>query len=67
MKKFWRILKKILTIATMLSFAALFVVVLTSAIQKQNQLACKNLQVKIDYDSGLAFLNETEIKDRIIF
>ena len=67
MKKFWRILKKILTIAAVLSFAALFVVVLTSAIQKQNQLTCKNLQVKIDYDSGLAFLNETEIKERINF
>ena len=67
MKKFWRILKKILTIAAVLSFAALFVVVLTSAIQKQNQLTCKNLQVKIDYDSGLAFLNESEIKERINF
>ena len=67
MKKFWRILKKILTIAAVLSFAVLFVVVLTSAVQKQNQLTCKNLQVKIDYDSGLAFLNETEIKERINF
>lgn len=65
MKKFWRILKKILTIAAVLSCTALFVVVLTSAIQKQNQLTCKNLQVKIDYESGLAFLNETEIKERI--
>ncbi len=65
MKKFWRILKKILTIAAVLSCAALFVVVLTSAIQKQNQLICKNLQVKIDYDSGLAFLNEAEIKERV--
>ncbi len=65
MKKFWRILKKILTIAAVLSCTALFVVVLTSAIQKQNQLTCKNLTVKIDYDSGLAFLNETEIKERI--
>ncbi len=67
MKKIWRILKKILTIVTVLSFAALFVVVLTSAIQKQNQLTCKNLEVKIDYDSGLAFLTENEIKDRINF
>lgn len=65
MKKFWRILKKILTIAAVLSCAALFVVVLTSAVQKQNQLTCRNLQVKIDYDSGLAFLNESEIKERI--
>lgn len=65
MKKFWRILKKILTITAVLSCAALFVVVLTSAVQKQNQLTCKNLQVKIDYDSGLAFLSEQEIKDHL--
>ncbi|HLP20912.1 MAG TPA: hypothetical protein VK174_11455 [Chitinophagales bacterium] len=65
MKKFWRILKKLLTIAAVLSGAALFVVVLTSAIQKQNELTCKSLQVKIDYDSGLAFLNEKEIVERV--
>ena len=65
MKKFWRILKKLLTIAAVLSGAALFVVVLTSAIQKQDQLTCKSLHVKIDYDSGLAFLTEKEITDRI--
>jgi cell division protein FtsQ len=65
MKKFWRILKKILTIVSVLSYAALFIVVLTSAIQKQHQLTCKKLQVKIDYDSGIAFLSEAEIKQRI--
>jgi cell division protein FtsQ len=65
MKKFWRILKKILTIASVLFFATLFVVVLTSAIQKQNQLTCKQVQVKIDYDSGVSFLNENGIKDDI--
>ena len=65
MKKFWRIMKKVLLVATVLSAAALFVVVLTSAIKKQNQLVCRNIQVKIDYDSGLAFLNEAEIKDKI--
>lgn len=67
MKKFWRILKKIITIAFTLSCAALFVVVLTSAVEKQNQLVCKNLKVKIDYDSGLAFVNEEEITERINF
>ena len=52
-------------VAGVLSAAALFIVVLTSAIKKQNQLVCRNIQVKIDYDSGLAFLNEAEIKDKI--
>jgi len=58
-------MKKLLLVATVLSAAVLFVIVLTSAIKKQNQLVCRNIQVKIDYDSGLAFLNEAEIKDKI--
>jgi cell division protein FtsQ len=67
MKKFWRILKKVLTITAVLSCAALFIIVLTSAIQKQKQLTCNNVEVKIDYDSGLAFLSEGEIKDHLNF
>jgi cell division protein FtsQ len=55
----------VLLVATVLSAAVLFVIVLTSAIKKQNQLVCRNIQVKIDYDSGLAFLTEAEIKDKI--
>lgn len=65
MKKFWRILKKVLIATAVLSGAALFVVVLTSAIKHKNELVCKNIQVRIDYDSGLAFLNESEIKSRV--
>jgi cell division protein FtsQ len=65
MKKFWRILKKVLLVSAMLSAAGLFVIVLTSAIQKQKMLVCRNIQVKIDYDSGIAFLSENEIKDKI--
>lgn len=67
MQKFWRILKKVTIILSVLSCAALFVIVLTSAMQKQKLLLCKNLTVKIDYESGLAFLSEKEIKDRINF
>ena len=58
-------MKKLLVVATVLSAAVLFVIVLTSAIKKQNQLVCRNIQVKIDYDSGLAFLTGNEIKDKI--
>lgn len=65
MKKFWRILRKVLLVASMLSVAALFVIVLTSAIQRQHQLVCRSIQVKVDYDSGLAFLSENEIKDKV--
>ncbi len=59
------IMKKLLLVASVLSAAVLFVIVLTSAIKKQNQLVCRNIQVKIDYDSGLAFLTGNEIKDKI--
>ena len=65
MQKFWRIMKKVLLVASVLSATALFIVVLTSAIKRQNQLVCRNIQVKIDYDSGLAFLTEAEIKEKI--
>ena len=58
-------MKKVLLAASVLSAATLFVIVLTSAIKKQNQLVCRNIQVKIDYDSGLAFLTEAEIKDKV--
>ena len=60
-------MKKVLLAASVLSAATLFVIVLTSAIKKQNQLVCRNIQVKIDYDSGLAFLTEAEIKDKVNF
>lgn len=65
MQKFWRILRKIFTIAGILAGIALFVVVLTSAVQKQQQLTCKNVQVKIDYESGLALINEEEVLQRL--
>ncbi len=58
-------MKKVLLAASVLSAATLFVIVLTSAIKKQNQLVCRNIHVKIDYDSGLAFLTEAEIKDKV--
>ncbi|MDB5282827.1 MAG: hypothetical protein JWO06_1902 [Bacteroidota bacterium] len=52
-------------VAGILSVATLFVIILTSAIKKHNQLVCKNVQVNIDYDSGLNFLGEGEIKDKL--
>jgi len=65
MKKFWRILKKVLMLLAVVASTVLFIVVLTSAIKHQHQLVCKNVQVNIDYDSGIAFLNEAEIKDKV--
>ena len=58
-------MKKVLLLAALLSVTALFVIILTSAIKKQKQLVCKSVQVKIDYDSGLNFLSEGEIKDKL--
>ena len=65
MKKFWRILLKVLIVSFGLCCAALFIVVLTSAIHKQKSLVCRSIQVKIDYDAGFAFLAENEIKSKI--
>ena len=67
MKKVWRILRKILTIGFTLSCACLFIVVLTSAVQKQQELTCQGVKVKIDYESGLAFINEAEVTERLNF
>jgi cell division protein FtsQ len=67
MTKFWRILKKVLKVAAGLTAGVLFIVVLGSAIKKQNLLVCRNVEVKIDYDSGLAFLRESDIKDKVNF
>ncbi len=65
MKKFRNILRKVLLMLSALSVSALFIIVLTSAVRKQNELTCKNLIVKVDYKSGLAFLSENEVKTSI--
>lgn len=65
MKRFWYILRKVLTITAALSCAVLFVLVLTSAIQKKAQLKCNQLIVHIDYDSGMSFLKEQEVTERL--
>lgn len=49
----------------MLAIVVLFIVTLTSAMQKQDEIVCRNIQVQIDYDSGISFLNEDEIKNRV--
>jgi cell division protein FtsQ len=67
MTKFWRILKKILLAGASVTAAVLFIIVLASAIKKQNSLVCHDLQVKIDYDSGLAFLHESDMKEKVNF
>lgn len=48
-----------------LSCVALLVVVLTSAVKTQHRLTCKKISAHIDYDSGLAFLAESEIIQRV--
>ncbi|MFN8288013.1 MAG: hypothetical protein U0V74_14750 [Chitinophagales bacterium] len=65
MKKFWRILKKVLLITAVLSATTLFVVVLTAAVQKNESLKCKELVVKVDEESGISFITNAEIAERI--
>lgn len=62
MKKFWRILKKLLMVAGIMACAGLFITVLTSAIKKQNNLVCRNVQVSVDDITGITFLTPDDVK-----
>jgi cell division protein FtsQ len=64
----WKImLKKVLLITAALAGVSAFVVLITSAMQKQNKLQCTGANVRIDYESGLSFVNEKEVVERIQF
>lgn len=67
MKKFWHIAKKVLLLSAVVVCLTLFTITLTSAINASNEIKCKGIKVNIDFDSGLAFVNEKEIIDRITF
>lgn len=67
MQKVWRITRKIFTILLVTSVVGLFIVSLTSASVWRKELRCTGIHVDIDYDSGLAFLSEKEIIDRLNF
>jgi len=65
MKKFWNILKKVLLILSGLAVVVLFVFVLTSSVQHQNQLVCNAIQVNIDYEKGVSFLMDSDVKQKM--
>jgi cell division protein FtsQ len=65
MKKFWNIFKKVMLVLSVTAFVVLFVFTLTSAVRQQKNLVCSSIQVKIDYESGMSFLNTDEIVSRI--
>lgn len=64
----WKIiLKKVFLFTAASAGVCAVVVLLISAIQKQNQLQCKGANVRIDFESGLSFINEKEVIDQIQF
>jgi cell division protein FtsQ len=65
MKKFWNIMKKVLLVLSALTVITFFIIGLTSAIKKQEQLVCNSIQVKVDYDAGVSFIKEEEITEKI--
>lgn len=65
MKKFLRILKKILILTSILSGVVLFVVVLSSAAAKKKSLEVKDLEVHVDYNSGISFIDDKDIATQL--
>ena len=62
----WKIiLKKVLLITASVVGIGAFIVLVTSAVQKQQTLVCSGVDVRIDYESGLSFLSEKEVVDNI--
>jgi cell division protein FtsQ len=64
-KKFLRILKKILILTSILSGVVLFVVVLSSAAEKKKSLTVKSLAVHVDYESGINFIDDKGITEQL--
>jgi len=64
-KKFLRILKKILILTSILSGVVLFVVVLSSAAEKKKSLTVKSLAVHVDYESGINFIDDKDITEQL--
>ncbi len=67
MQNFWGIVKKVLIVSGTLTAVSLFIVLLISADARQQELYCSKLSIKIDYENGLAFINEEDISSRINF
>jgi cell division protein FtsQ len=65
MKRFWNILKKVLLILSGVAVVVLFMFVLTSSVQHQNQLVCNAVQVNIDYEKGISFLMDSDVKQKL--
>ncbi|MCS6934749.1 MAG: hypothetical protein NZM35_06345 [Chitinophagales bacterium] len=65
MKRFWLIVRKVLLALICACVVVLFGITLASAIDKKTQERCQAIHIKIDTESGLAFINEDEIRERI--
>jgi len=66
-KKFLFILKKIVTLLAITGSIVLFVVVLSSAIQKDATAICPGVEVNIDHHTGITFITKKEVLSVIKF
>ncbi len=44
-----------------------FVILLTSAITKQEEIYCSGININVDYESGLSFITKKEVADKIMY
>lgn len=64
----WKIILKKMALITLSVVGTIsFFVLITSATEKQKTLPCNGVLVHIDYQSGLSFMNEKEVIDKIQF
>lgn len=62
----WKVIfRKTLLILSATAGVSCFVLLLTSAVEKQTELTCTNRYIHIDFDSGLSFLTQKEIEEKI--
>jgi len=67
MKRWQIILRKVLLVMVSITGIAVFVVLLTSAIKKQEEIYCVGININIDYESGLSFITKKEIADKVMY
>jgi cell division protein FtsQ len=67
MKRWQIILRKVLMVMVSITGIAAFVVLLTSAINKQAEIVCTGINVNVDYESGLSFITKKEVADKVVY
>ncbi len=67
MKRWQIILRKIMLVALSATGVGVFIMLLTSAVKKQEEIFCNGMQIHVDYNSGLSFISKDEVAEKIMF